>query len=172
MVVLQRIVVTLLPAAKLQQCSHCVVSVLTLYSVISLSHFFTIPLYVKGTQLSLRCLMTLRSSLNEWLALKMAVCWSPLSGIAGGLSLCASARGSSGLRVWPIKKSLGFIHYDPPFMPQEKQKICVFLCSLGSVAAQMLWKSSFMFPKQNGKLSKHGNKILPASCLARCRWYF
>ncbi len=105
------------------------------------------------------------------------------SGVVGGSSSCASARGPSGLRVWPIKKKSGwrFIYYDPtehsspPFRPQEKQKYMRFFL-FGSLAVQMLWKTSFMFlffpsPLLNRMVNFQSvEKILPTSLFfAQCR---
>jgi len=72
-------------------------------SVISCNHF-VISLLNECSWV----LMVFRSSLSEWIALKIM-----LSGVASGLSQCISARGPSRLRVWPIKKDPNFIHYDP-----------------------------------------------------------
>lgn len=159
----------------MQRCSHCVVSVMSRCSVISLSHFLCNFSLFFFSKVSFRCLMMLRSSLNEWLALKMAG-WLDWSGIASGLSLCASARGPSGLRVWPIKKSPGFIHYDPAecsfplFRPQEKLKYISPLAAqqcrcFGKVLLCFFFPSPFLNRMVNFQ-SMEKKKTLPASFFA------
>ncbi len=112
--------------------------------------------------------MMLRSSLNECITLKDGG-WSDWSGVVGGLSLCASARGPSGLRVRPIKTSWVEVHSLRPcrtllfFRPQEKVKIHAFLSLWpGSTDAleNFFYVSFLHFLQQNGKLSKHGKNII------------